>query len=593
MSETPTSAPRRKLSAILIADIVGFSRLMAAHEDETFTRVTRAIDLFRSLVVNYGGRIVDVAGDAVFAVFDSVMEALRFAQAIQREFRDASIWAAGTEPIRFRVGLHVGEVIIDGDRVQGHHVNITARTQLLAEPGGICVTDAFLRTLPKSWPIRTRSLGRPELKNLGEIAEIFAVEMEGHPLEVTVRPPEEPPQAILPADPSPNQEISVAVLPFANLSRDPSDDHLCDGFTADIITNLSRFREVAVIARHSAFLFKDTTLPADQIARRLGAHYVLTGGLQHGGDRLRVRVHLASAEDGRIIWAENYDGPLSEIFTFQDDVCGVIASRLASQIAAAERRRLGRQHVPSLAVYGLILRGTDLSIKHRREAILHARRLFEEAALIDPRYARSYAGMSRTFNLTWRYRWAPDPAACLDKAVELAERAIEHDSLDARGFGELGYSYLYKRRHDESLASYEQAQNLNPNDADILAEMGDALVYSGDPSRAVDLLHRAMRLNPYHPDYYFWLLGDAYFTLGDDKATIATLLKMHDQSEAHRMLAASYAHLGKPREARYHAQQLLLAHPQFSLEHWRTVPPYKDKAVLQRFVDGLRRAGLK
>ncbi len=593
MSETPTSAPRRKLSAILFADVAGFSRLMAANEDETFTRVTRAIGLFRSLVLDYGGRVVDVAGDGIFAVFESVMDALRFAQEIQREFRNASVWVAGEEAIRFRIALHVGEVIVDGERVQGHHVNIAARIQLLADPGGICMTDAFRRTLPRGWPIRTRSLGRPELKNLGGVAEILALDMEEQSLEVSVRLPDAPPvPPVLPADAASSRDVAVAVLPMGNLSRDPADDHLCDGFTADVITSLSRFREIAVIARHSAFLFKSSTTPIDQIAHKLGAHYVLTGGLQHGGERLRVRVRLLDAADGRIVWAENYDGRMTDIFDFQDDVCGVIAFRLASQVAAAERRRLGRQHVPDLAAYGLILRGADLSMRHRREAVLHARRLFEEAAVIDPRYARSYAGMSRTCNLTWRYRWASDAETYLDKAVTFAERAIEHDGLDARGFGELGFSYLYRKQHDASIAAYRRAVELNPNDADILADYGDALVYAGSPEEAVAQLERAIKLNPFHPDFYHWALADARFTLGDYRGTISTLLRMRDQSEASRMLAASHALLGERVEAERHAQQILSTRPDFSIEHWRTVPPYRDLEPLERFVEGLRQAGL-
>jgi tetratricopeptide (TPR) repeat protein len=219
--------------------------------------------------------------------------------------------------------------------------------------------------------------------------------------------------------------------------------------------------------------------------------------------------------------------------------------------------------------------------------------LFEHAAEIDPDYGRCYAGMSRTFNLAWRYHWTPDPAAALDKAVDLANAAIGYDSLDARGYGELGFASLYKKRHDSSLAAYERAVELNPNDADILAEMGDSLVYSGHAQRAVELLKRAMRLNPFHPDWYLWYLGDAYFHLHDYEETIQTLLKMRDQSEAHRLLASSYAHLGQMKEAQEHAKQLLQIHPNFSIAHWRNVPPNKNPEELNLFIDGLRKAGLK
>jgi tetratricopeptide (TPR) repeat protein len=201
--------------------------------------------------------------------------------------------------------------------------------------------------------------------------------------------------------------------------------------------------------------------------------------------------------------------------------------------------------------------------------------------------------MSRTFNLAWRYHWTPEPEVALDKAVDLAHAAISYDNFDARGYGELGFACLYKKQHDASLAAYERAVDLNPNDADILAEMGDSLTYCGDANRAVQLLTRAMRLNPYYPDWYLWYLGEAHYHIGDDQATIDTLKKMRDQAEAHRLLASSYAHLNQMAEARHHAEQVLRSHPNFSIAHWRTVPPDKDPAQLERFIDGLRKAGLK
>jgi tetratricopeptide (TPR) repeat protein len=284
---------------------------------------------------------------------------------------------------------------------------------------------------------------------------------------------------------------------------------------------------------------------------------------------------------------------MGDIFAFQDDVADTVAARLALHISAAERRRILEGRDPELRAYGLVLRGQELSLRYRREANLHARRLLEQAVEVDPEYGRAYAGLSRTFNLSWRYRWADKPEACLSLAVDLAHESLNHDPTDPRGYSELGFACLYKRQHEASLAAYEKAVELNPNDADILAEMGDCLTYSGDPSRAVEFLNRAMRLNPYYPDWYLWYLADAQFTLGNYEGTIHSLLKMRDQSEAHRMLSASYAHLGHEAEARRHAEQVLQAHPHFSLEHWSKVPPFKDRADLEHFVEGLRKAGLK
>jgi adenylate cyclase len=589
MPEASFASPRRQRSAILFADVHGYSRLMARNEERTYQRVTQAVRLIRSLIGDYGGHVQHVAGDGILALFESAAQALQFAVAIQREFRNDAVWAADDEPIAFRIGINVGEVLLGGEaNVQGHSVNVAARLQALAQPGGICITKAVQRAVRDTLGIVMRKLGPQSLKNLTEPVEVFAIEINGPPLPVSAELPSAPSELIRPF-----VEASVAVLPVENLSNDPRNGHLCDGFTGDIITNLSRFRDLLVIARHSAFLFKDRDLPFAQIAGQLGVRYLVTGGLQRSARRLRLRVQLTEADTDRVIWSDRYDGSLNDLFAFQDDVTAVIAARLAVQISAAEQRRLLAENPPDLRAYGLILRGQDLSLRYRKEANLHARRLFEHAAEIDPDFGRCYAGMSRTFNLAWRYHWTPQPELALDKAVDLANAAIGYDNLDARGYGELGFACLYKKQHDSSLAAYERAVQLNPNDADILAEMGDSLVYSGHAQRAVELLKRAMRLNPFHPDWYLWYLGDAHFHLRDYEETIQTLLKMRDQSEAHRLLASSYAHLDQIREAQHHAKQLLQIHPNFSIAHWRNVPPNKNPEELDLFIDGLRKAGLK
>jgi TolB-like protein/class 3 adenylate cyclase len=589
MPEASFATPRRQLSAILFADVHGYSRLMAKNEDRTYQRVTQAVRLIRSLIGDYGGHVQHVAGDGILALFESAAQALQFALAIQREFRNEAVWAADDEPIAFRIGINVGEVLLGGEaNVQGHSINIAARIQALAQPGGICVTEAVQRAVRDTLGIAMRQLGPQSLKNIIEPVEVFAIEVNGRPVPVLAELPPARSEIV-----QPFTEASVGILPLANLSDDPRDSHLCDGIASDMITNLSRFRGLLVIARHSAFLFKNRDLASAQIAGQLGVRYLVAGGVQRSGHKLRLRVQLTETESDRVIWSDRYDGNLSDLFAFQDDVTAMIAARLALQISAAEQRRLLAENSPDLRAYGLILRGQDLGLRYRKEANLHARRLFEHAAEIDPDYGRCYAGMSRTFNLAWRYHWTPEPEAALDKAVDLANAAIGYDSLDARGYGELGFACLYKKQHDSSLAAYERALELNPNDADILAEMGDALQYVGQSERAIQLLKRAMRLNPYYPDWYLWYLGDAYFGMRDFEQAIATLQKMRDPSESHRLLASSYAHLGRMTEARHHAEQVLTVHPHFSIEHWSKVPPYKDLGELDVFIEGLRKAGLQ
>jgi adenylate cyclase len=588
MSAADIQQPRRQLSAILFADVHGYARLMGMAEQHTYERVTRSIRLIKALIGDYGGQVVQTSGDSVLALFESASQALKFAVAIQREFRNDAVWNSDGEAIAFRIGINLGEVIVGEGNVHGHSVNVAARIQALAKPGGICISEVVRRAVQDTLGVQLAPLGPQTLKNIAEPVEVFAIEVNG-PQAAELWDPRQDLRHVLEAP----TEASVAVLPLENQSRDPRDDHLCDGITGDIITDLSRFRDLLVIARHSAFLFKNQDLPLEQVAHRLGVRYVLTGGLQRSGSKIRINVQLSEAESGRIIWSDRYSGHLGDVFAFQDDVTAMIAARLAIQIHAAEARRMADVSPPDVRAYGLILRGQELSLRFRKEANLYARRLFEEAVDIQPTYGRSYAGMSRTYNIAWRYAWTDSPEAALDKAVDLAQAAIDQDRLDARGFGELGFAHLYKKQHDASLAAYERAAELNPNDADLLAEMGDALTYSGQTDRAKALLQRAMRLNPYYSDWYLWYLGEAYFYSGEYENAIQTLLKMRDQSEAHRLLASSHAHLGRMKEARHHAKQVLAIHPNFSLAHWRTVPPNKNPDENEVFIEGLRKAGLK
>jgi adenylate cyclase len=390
-----------------------------------------------------------------------------------------------------------------------------------------------------------------------------------------------------------SNECSIALLPLHNLSGTPTDEPLCAGITGDIIHNLTRFRDLTVIAQHSALHVQALALAPRQIAEQLGVRYVLTGDLRREGERLEIHAQLFGAESEQVIWSAKYDGPLGDVFAFQDEVTEVIAANLAAEIRVAEWRRAVDSAPAELSAYGLLLRGQYLTHRYQRAANLEARFLFERARRLDPGYGRSYAALSRTFNLDWRYAWSDNPGAALDRALELAELAIQYDPFDARGHAEVGFACLYRRQHEASLAAYERAIDLNPNDADILAEMGDALTCVGELDRARQLLTLAMSLNPFCPDWYLWHLGGVHFSEGDYGLAIDTLRKMRDQSEAHRLLASSCAHLGKMDEARHHAAQLMKVHPNFSIDHWRKVPPFKDPEEVERLIDGLRKAGLR
>ena len=572
-------------AAILFADVKGYSVLISRDEVGTYERLRRARALFQALVGDYGGRIVDEAGDGVLAAFPGAGDAVNFALAIQRDLANAAAWQGETGPFAFRMGIHVGPIHRDGERLYGKTLIVAQRIQEVAPPGRVCVSDAVRTELEDHALYRCVSLGDRMLKNL-EPTRVHRVEWASElpEADLTRLAGETTSGAV--------EDASIAVLPLQNHSDLQSDQALCDGVTTDIIERLSRFRDLSVIARHSSFQCRKLGLEPPELGQLLGVRYLAEGSLRRSGERLRVSALLVETETGRTLWADRFDGTLADIFEFQDEVASTIAARLATQVSAAERRRILTSPIPDIQTYGLVLRGQELMLQYRQNTNSHARQLFEVAANSDPSYSRIYSGLSRTFSLAWRYRWTDSPQASLEQAALLARKAINHDSMDARGFAELGYAQLYQKRHDEALATYERAVMLNPSDADILADMSDAYTCVAQPARAVEMMQRAMRLNPWYPDWYLWNYAEALFDLERYDEVIATLTQMRDPTEGQRLLAASHALIGNVADARRHATAVRLAHPNFSLAEWRAITPNVDSPSQERFFEGLRLAGL-
>ena len=578
------------LTAVLMADIHGYSKLMSKNEEDTSVRVDQAIALIRQLTEDYGGQIKNIAGDGVLALFDNVSNCVNFAIAMQQEFINDAVWNSDSEAISFRIGINVGEVRQGQSGLQGHAINVAARIQTLAKPGGICISKAVTDVARNTVNRNLKSIGTPLLKNIDQSIEVFEID----PTEL-VSIPTSPAPTIVARRSEWNviPESSIAVLPFENHSGQPQFTHICNGVTGDIISNLTRFNGLHVIAQRSSELFSGHEMPLKKIGEKLGVRYLATGTFQSVGNNLRVQVQLTEAESGRSAWAEKFDGHIEDIFSFQDEITSVIASCLSIKIDKAERQRQQQSAPSDLQAYGLILRGRQVYNQLRRELNLHARRLFEQASHIDPKYAISFTSISRTSNDAWRFNWADRPEEALDDALAKAETALILDPDDARGYAALGNACLYKRRHDDSLAAYERAIQYNPNDADILAEMGHSASVFGDTDRAVQLINRAMKLNPFYPDWYLWHLGEAFFDMSDYEEAIRTLNKMHDKTDAYRMLTASNALLGRADEAKRNAEQVLITHPEFTIGHWANVPPDRNPEPRERLIEGLKKAGLK
>jgi adenylate cyclase len=581
--ESAPGGPAWRHATVMLADVVGYSRHLESDEEQNVARVDRALSLFRSLTVDYGGEVVSVRGDGLLALFDSSEQAVRFALQAQSEFREQAVWSEG-DPIEFRIGIANGEVVESDGNCHGHCVNLAARLQSMADPGGVMATGTVVEAIREMTGLRCRSMGRAALKNISHPVEVFVLEQASAspaPIVEERRPDSAFIRARLP---------SVAVLKLDNISGDPAMDHLSEAIVEDVINNLSRFRNLLVIARHSAFLFSLRSNSANEIGRSLGARYLLGGSLRQAGKRFRIGVELIDAEHEHVLWSDRFDIGLDELIDWQDEITSTVASRLAVQIDLAQLRREYEPH--DMRAYGLVLRGQQLILGFTKEANAHARRLFDEALDLAPDFGRAYSAISRTHNLDWRYEWSPSPEASLDAAVDFARCAIERDALDARGHAELGYAHLYRKSIEEAVAEYRRALALNPNDADIIAEYADALVYAGEPEKAIEEMERAMRLNPYYPDWYLWYLADAYHTLGRPSDVIATVRRMQNPAEGSRMLAANYAQLDMMDEARAAAAEVMRLHPNFTISSWRHRPPYRDPHIIERYVEGLRKAGL-
>lgn len=581
---------QRQLGAIVFADMVGYSILMGKDEIAAHVTITSLIREFQRQIEKYEGKILNVAGDGILAFFGSVVDAAEFAVHIQETLHDRGEEFPDDSPVQFRIGINIGDVIFDGETVYGDGVNIAARLEGLAEPGGICISAAVYEQISNKLDYGYEYLGSRDLKNIVDPVEVYRLRGEAGAIVMTPSPRHIAgnilEETALPTRPS------VAVLPLTNLSADAGEDYFANGITEDITTSLSRFQDLFVIARGSSFNYQHKSAPLDQIGRMLGVRYLLQGSVQRAGNRVRIAIQLVEAASGQTLWGDRFDRNFDDIFVLQDEITETIVASMAVRIEASERERMRQAHPADLAAYGLVLRGQQKLHRYTREDNSGARDMYMAAIESDSRYARAFAAVSRTFNFDWRYSWTDAPREALGKALELAKTAVALAETDARGYAELGFVNLYRKQHDQSIDAYGHALTLNPNDADIMAEMADALVHAGRSEEAIELLKKAMRLNPFYPDIYLWNLGGAYFNLRRYGEAIDALERMHTPAEGRRLLAASYAYLNRMEEAKFQAGKVLEAHPNFSLKHWEMIQPDKNSDDTAHFVEGLKRAGL-
>jgi len=589
--ENESNKDQRQLKSIVFADVAGYTRLMHENEVATQRGVAELTALFDEACREFGGEMLEIRGDGIFALFKSAVNSVLFANTIQERIASFNEKYKDDRKIHFRIGIHLGDVLKDEKFHFGDSVNIASRIEGIAEPGGICISSAVYHQVKNAGKLGYENLGLQQLKNIREAVEVFRVTSDTN-TAMRVSSPRKQLFEKPKTEESHGVRPSVAVLPFKNISGGPEFDYFSDGVTEDIITNLSKFHNLFVISRGSSFVYKDRNLPAKQIGQELDVRYIAEGSVRKAGNRMRISVQLVDTETDQTLWTERYDRNLDDIFEVQDEISAIICNATSVKISGEENFRLSRLLPNSLEAYDNLLKGQQHVFRYTKDDMRQARSLYEAAASIDPRYGRALAAIAQTLNFEWLFSWADESETTLDNALSIAHEAVSLDQGDARGYAGVGFVSLYQKKHDASIKAYERALQLNPNDADVISELADTYGHSGRSEEAVTLLKKAMHLNPFYPDEYLWNLGGAYYTLKQYENAIDAVNQMNNPTEGSRILAASYAQLGQLDIARQHAQKTLQAHPDFSLDKWQAMMPDKYEEDSMAFAEGLRKAGL-
>jgi adenylate cyclase len=636
----------RKLTAIFSADVQGYSRLMGEDEEATIRTLTAYREIMTSHIQQHRGRVVDSPGDNLLAEFASAVDAVQAAVAIQKELKTRNEALPPNRRMAYRIGINVGDVVVEGERIYGDGVNIAARVESLADGGGICISGTAYDQIENKLTLSYEYIGEQTVKNIAKPVRAYKVHLEpGTATTSTVRttsptpspaekkdasrrrsrvalavvgllvvgagvavfrnvyqrpssPPATTPSEEASALPLPDSP-SVAVLPFTNMSDDPEQEYFSDGMTDDLITDLSRLPGLLVIARHSVFAYKGKPVNMKKVSQELGVRYVLEGSVRKAGDQVRINAQLIDATSGYHLWAERYDRDLKDIFALQDEIMQKIVRALEIKLTKEEQERFRLAPTENLEAYDYFLRGWGYFWHLSQKEMVQARQMFEKAVQLDPKYAGAHAGLSTSYLNEFLHQWDPR-LQTLEQAFELAQKAVALDDSSALAHHALGVVYPIKKQPDLAIAALERAIALDPNYANAYAMLADTLSWAGRPGEAINLIKKAMRLNPHYEQYQAWYvycLGFSYRFAGQYEEAVTTLKRAIFLNPtfwpSYIHLAVIYSEQGREEEARAAAAEVLRINPNFSLELGRQTWPYKDPARLERDMVALRKAGLK
>jgi len=624
---------KRKLTAILSADVKGYSRLMGADEEGTLRTLTAYREIMATFIQQHQGRVVNAPGDALLAEFESVVDAVKSAVEIQQELAKRNAGLPTDRRMEYRIGINLGDIMVEGEAIYGDGINIAARMESLADGGGICISGTVYDHIENKLPLAYDYLGEQTVKNIAKPVRVYKVLTEPGAIvrvagEKKVKPrrwqrtalivvaililvaaaftiwkfyirptaPLEVASKEKMAFPLPDKP-SIAVLPFMNMSGDSELEHFSDGITEEIITALSKTPKLFVIARNSTFTYKGKPVRVKQVAEDLGVRYVLEGSVRKATDRLRITAQLIDALTGHHLWAERYDREPKDIFALQDEITLKILNSLHVKLTGGEQDRVYGKGTNNLEAYIKVLQGRDYFWRLNRESNILAKKLFEEAIALDPKYPAPYWLLGMTHIMDTWFDWGQSKEDSLLRAMELAQKTISLDDLDSNAHGLLGAAYRMKGDHDKAIAEGKRAVELDPNSADAHVWLGIALNYADRAEEAIPLFEKAIRLNPFAHTWYFLHLGHSYRFLGRYDEAIAVYQKAIQLSPknlvAHLGLTSAYSLSGRDKEASAHATEILRISPEFSLDRFAEKLPFKNQAEKERYINALRKAGLK
>jgi adenylate cyclase len=571
--------------------VVGYSRLMAADEAGTLASLkAQRRELVEPKVAAHGGRIVKLMGDGALMEFASVVDAVTCAVEVQRAVNARNAEVPEERRIAYRIGINIGDVIIEGDDIYGDGVNIAARLEGLAEPGGICVARNVFNQVKGKVEAGFQDLGEQEVKNIPEPVQVYRVSLEGGdgPQSADASPPE--PALKVPDKPS------IAVLPFDNMSGDPEQDYFADGIVEDIITELSREPDIFVIARNSSFAYKGRSSDIRQVARELGVRYVLEGSVRKAGNRIRLNAQLIDAKTGHHVWAERYDRTLEDVFAVQDELANTIQNTLLQKVRESDIDSALRRAPKDMNAYDHMWRAFGMLLRFNRANNEEAMREAEAALDLDPGYARAHMVLAWAYLYTVWSAWTDDVEQAIELGYEAAQKAIAADRNDFWGHAALGFAELCLHRHERALSALDRAIALNPNSADVRTMRGMVLNFLGRPDEGLKDIELAIRHNPHHPDWYLIGIGRAYYMLGRYEEAIPHIERLvaatPELAVGRLLLVAVYVGSGRLDAARAEVSAYLKISPGLTIGQVRMIVPFQKEEDLDRYCDLLRQAGL-